>query len=141
MTTLRSRCHCGNLEVTLETALPPEALPVRECQCSFCRRHRVRATSDPHGSVRIRVRAAEDLTRYSFGMRTADFLICKRCGNYLAAVMTTPDGRAYATVNLNLFEEVQRFTQPAVAVSYDDETEEQRRARRMMNWTPIASFV
>jgi len=141
MNTLRSHCHCGNLELTLETALQPEALPVRECQCSFCRSHRVRACSDPHGSVRIHVQAVEDLSRYRFGLRTADFLVCRRCGNYLGAVITTPDGRAYATANVNLFEAVQRFAQPAVAVSYEGETEEQRRARRMANWTPVASFV
>jgi hypothetical protein len=141
MNTLHGHCHCGNLELTMATALQPEALPVRECQCSFCRSHGARASSDPHGSLRIRVEAAEDLSRYRFGLRTADFLICKRCGNYLAAVMTMPDGRTCATANINLFDAAQRFTQPPVAVSYTAETAEQRRARRLANWTPVASFT
>ena len=140
MNTLRGHCHCGNLELTMDTGQQVEALPLRECQCSFCRSHRVRATTDPTGSVRITVHAPEDLSRYRFGLRTADFLVCKRCGNYLAAVLSTPEGRRYATVNVNLLEAAQRFTQPTAAVSYESETEAQRRARRMANWTPVASF-
>ena len=138
MNTLRGHCHCGNLELTMETSQPPEALAVRECQCSFCRSHRARATTDASGSVRIRVHAAEELSRYRFGLRTADFLVCKRCGNYVAAVMTAPHGRSYATVNINVLDAAARFTQSPVAVSYDGETEIQRRARRAKNWTPAA---
>ena len=140
MHTLRGHCHCGNLEVTMETSLQPEALPVRECQCSFCRRHRARTTSDPNGCVHIHAHAAEDLNRYRFGLRTADFLVCRRCGNYLAAVMNTADGRSYAVVNINLMEAAPRFTQPPAAMTYDGETAAQRQARRIAKWTPVGAL-
>ena len=33
---LTGRCHCGNLELTLETSLRPEELSLRADTCSFC---------------------------------------------------------------------------------------------------------
>ena len=45
MTTLTGGCHCGNMRVAFETSLDPRNLPLRGCQCSFCRRHGAVATS------------------------------------------------------------------------------------------------
>jgi len=73
-------------------------------------------------------------------MKTADFLICKRCGVYVAAVMRAGD-KAYATLNLNALDDSGGITQEAVSVSYDAETEPQRRARREANWTPVAAII
>src|SRR6266571_1111197 len=39
---LSGRCHCGNLELALETSLRPEELSLRAGTCSFCRRHGAR---------------------------------------------------------------------------------------------------
>src|SRR5579859_2220723 len=50
---LRGGCHCGNLGVVLETERDPRALPLRACQCSFCRRHGAVTTADPGGLLRI----------------------------------------------------------------------------------------
>ena len=36
--------------------------------------------------------------RYRFGLKTADFLVCRTCGTYIAAVLTTSRGD-FATVN------------------------------------------
>ena len=77
------RCHCGNLELALETSLRPEELSLRADTCSFCRRHGARTTSDPSGHVVITVHHPEQLLRYRFGLRTADFLVCTRCGIYV----------------------------------------------------------
>ena len=32
-------CHCGNLSVKFETAEDAARLPIRECGCTFCRKH------------------------------------------------------------------------------------------------------
>ena len=80
-------CHCGNLKLEFETMLEPAALPLRACQCSFCRRHVALSTSDPAGSVRVSVADASLLQRYRFGLGITDFLICRRCGVYLMAIM------------------------------------------------------
>lgn len=135
LTTLRGSCHCGNLVVALYSPLPPEALPVRACQCSFCIRHGVRATSPPEGRVEIAVREPGELSRYRFGLGTAEFLICRRCGVYVTAVMTDADG-CYATINVLALAEHERFTQPVVPVRYDAEDAGMRVARRKARWTP-----
>ncbi len=133
------QCHCGNLELAFETNLKPEQLSVRACSCSFCWSHGTRATSDPKGSVKITVHDSNQLIRYRFGLKTADFLICKRCGVYLAAVMTE-GGKAYATVNINTLDFLERFRKKPVTVSYDGENEVERIARRKANWTPVVAF-
>ena len=134
------QCHCGNLELAFETNFKPEQLPVRACACSFCRSHGARTTSDPNGSVKITVHDSNLLIRYQFGLKTADFLVCKRCGIYLAAVMKTSD-RAFATVNINTFDSLKNFRQEPTTISYDGETEAQRRVRREKSWTPAAIEV
>ena len=47
----------------------------------------LRGGQDPRGRVSIRVREPEQLSRYRFALAMADFLVCRRCGVYLAAVI------------------------------------------------------
>lgn len=119
----------------LETQQDPRALPLRECDCSFCRRHRARTTSDPAGRARIGVQDRSLLSRYSFGLRTAEMIVCARCGAYAAAVLREGD-RGWAVLNTNLFLEP-AFDRPAQPMSYGSETAEQRIARRKKQWTPL----
>ncbi len=132
---MTGRCHCGNVEVGFETALPPAALGLRACQCSFCRRHGVRATSDPQGRLRFRVRDPAALSRYAFGLKLADMLVCARCGVYVGAVMTA-EGRTVGTLNANCLDLAAPLTQEATPMNFDAETRAQRTARRLAGWTP-----
>lgn len=134
------RCHCGNLEVSFETALGAEDLPSRACDCSFCVGHGVQATSDPKGHVTIRVRNAAALNRYRFGLRTADFLICRSCGIYVGAVLTDGD-LAWATINRNVIPELQDVGREPTRASYGNETESARRRRRRERWTPAVVIL
>jgi organic hydroperoxide reductase OsmC/OhrA len=94
-------CHCGAIAFTLATSREPRDWPVRACQCEFCRSHGARTTSDPGGCVSFRVPDLDQLLRYRFGSRTADFLVCRECGAYVAAVLTTRGGQ-FATLNVNV---------------------------------------
>ena len=133
--TLHGGCHCGNVTVTFETGAAPETLPLRACQCSFCRRHDVRAVTDPAGHATFRVQDPGRLSRYRFGLGTAEFLVCAACGVYLGALMA--DGEAgHATLNVNAREDAARFTQAAAPVSYEAEGGAERRGRRAVRWTP-----
>jgi hypothetical protein len=132
---LTGRCHCGNVELVLETSLRPEELSLRADMCPFCRKHGARTTSDPGGRVVITVHHPEQLLRYRFGLRTADFLVCARCGIYVAAVLKEGSS-AWATVNVNTLDAVDRFTQPATLVTYEGESAAERSARRKARWTP-----
>lgn len=137
---IRGRCHCGAIGFHFDSATPAQALPLRRCACSFCRRHGARTTTDPAGTVRFELADAAALRRYRFGLRSADFLICAECGVYLAAVITH-GGRAYATLNANCFEQADTLTQEAPLVVYEGETLEQRMARRAAKWTPVVGAI
>jgi hypothetical protein len=128
-------CHCGNLEIAFETAQPPAELTVRACGCSFCRRHGGRTVSDPAGGVEILVHDPAELSRYRFGPGTAEFLVCRCCGVYVGAVMAEAEA-AWAIVNVNALVTPEVFAETAIPVSYDRESEIERRARRRARWTP-----
>ena len=133
-------CHCGALEFTFETAVPPKHWEVRACQCTFCRAHGAVCTSDPEARVQFRYVHPEHLRRYRFGLRTADFLVCKECGCYLGAVMMTGSG-AVAVINLNVLKQPPRTLPDPTAVNYRSESLEERRARRRAKWTPVSGPV
>ena len=131
---LRGACHCGQVEVTLETAMSVMDLPLRACGCSFCRRHGTKAVADPNGRLSISA-PANGLNRYRFGLRTADYLICRTCGAYVAAVISGNDAER-ATLNVTATGISELADRPAEQVDYDRESVEGRRARRLTSWTP-----
>lgn len=128
-------CHCGAIHVTLCTPRPPQAQILGACQCSFCRKHNVRAFSDPRSRMTITVQEPEQLARYVFGWRTSEALICRRCGVYVAMIL--PDGERWlGTMNMDLLDDRAQFTQPAEPRDYGAETAAERVARRKARWTP-----
>ena len=132
-------CHCGNLAFLFEASAPLEVLGLRADQCSFCRAHGARNTSDPIGTMSISVRDGDALVRYRFGLRTADFLICGRCVVYIGALMED-SGKSWFTVNANAFSPPPRDDFPIAPVDYDAEDVPARIARRKQRWTPVTMF-
>ena len=133
---LQGRCHCGNLELEFETGIPVAELPLRACQCSFCRAHAALSTSDPKGALSIAAGDASLVQRYRFGLGITDFLICRRCGVYLLAMMEI-EGRPYAVINANVLERRAEFRSTPQPMDYDGEDAVGRLARRRGRWTPI----
>jgi hypothetical protein len=129
------RCHCGNIEVSFQPTQAAPELQLRECGCSFCRRHGATSVTDPAGRVEITLRAPDEVSRYRFALRTADFLVCRTCGVYVGAVATI-EGATFATVNANVLDDRKAFTRPPVPVSFEGETAPERMARRRRAWTP-----
>lgn len=131
---LDGSCHCGALAIHLDTARAPADLPVRICGCTFCRKHRPRYTSDPGGHVTIAA-PDESASRYRFGLRLADFLICRTCGVFVAAYMPGAPGRA--VINLDALVRADEFVSaPTQFTAYDREDAAAREARRAKSWTP-----
>ncbi|HET9597493.1 MAG TPA: hypothetical protein VFP65_18030 [Anaeromyxobacteraceae bacterium] len=128
-------CHCGNLQVTFETSRAPDAFQLRRCGCTFCTRHGQVSVTDPAGKLEVRVRDPGAVSRYQFGLRTSEFMICRTCGVFVTALCTI-DGATYATLNVNTLADRSAFTQPPVPVDFDAENAEQRLARRRRAWTP-----
>ncbi len=128
------QCHCGKVKASFETQKTPQDLGVRTCQCVFCRRHGAVNISDPEGKITIDA-APEDLNRYRFALKTADFLICRQCGVYVAAVMGEGE-RICSTLNVVGLRMDEFLGIDEAPMDYDEETTEDRIARRYAKWTP-----
>ncbi len=127
-------CHCGALKVTFTSKRAATDLEVRECGCGFCRTHGARTMTDPEGAARIAA-APDALNRYRFGLKTADFLVCRTCGAYLGAYFEDA-GQGYATLNVNTFVDRTDFSANAKHADYAAEDTAGRLARRKARWTP-----
>lgn len=127
-------CHCGAIRVRYLTRFPIGTLRVGRCGCSFCRRHGARTSSDSGGHLAI-TEQAPGAQRYRFGLGITDFLICRRCGTYVAAVIADGTGQL-ATLNVNLLDDRDQFDPAPPVVHYDGENAEDRLARRRKQWTP-----
>jgi hypothetical protein len=130
MTRLEGACHCGAITAVFETRLAPDTIEVRADQCGFCRRHGAKTVSDPAGRLTLRFDEAA-VRRYRFGARTADFLVCRDCGAYVASVMED-----YGVLNVVGADIAVLATRDARPVDYEGETPDERRARRRQRWTP-----
>jgi hypothetical protein len=72
---------------------------------------------------------------YRFGTRTCNFLICRRCGFFFAAV-SEMTSETRAVVNVNCLNDRDRFTSVPVVRDFEAETIETRSSRRPANWMP-----
>lgn len=129
-------CHCGNIHVRLRLSRPAEEIRLRACACSFCRAHNTRTVADTNGLFEMWAADWGLVEPYRFGSRTADYFVCRRCGNYIAAVCRTEAGEQRAVVNVNCLADRAHFTQMPVTTDYDGETEAARLSRRAVNWMP-----
>jgi hypothetical protein len=133
-------CHCEALGLTFHTAVPVSQWSVRACSCRFCRAHGARTTSDAAGRLSFNVQDARLLRRYRFGMKTADFLLCSRCGVYLGAQIEI-NGRAYGIVNTAALTSAAAELPAAVAADYGAESSSDRVRRREQRWTPLDALA
>lgn len=129
-------CHCGAIGFTYEPSVEPAAWSIRACQCAFCRAHDALSTSDPHGSLSFTAGEPELLQRYRFGLRTADFLLCRQCGVYIGAVIAS-GGRQFGIINTHALQTVPADLASPEPVSYSREDTPGRITRREERWTPV----
>lgn len=136
---INGRCHCGNIAFTLDWTPEPAELPVRACTCSFCTQHGGVWTSHPSAALSVRVRDAARVSKYAFGTRTAEFHVCAVCG-VVPLATSRIDGRLYAVVNVNTFEDVDPSRLRRSASMLDGESEAERLARRQRNWIGSVAY-
>lgn len=132
-------CHCGAIGFAYRSSVEPSAWTIRACQCAFCRAHDAMSTSDPHGELAFSAGAPELLQRYRFGLRTADFLLCKSCGVYIGAVITSGD-RRFGIINTHALQSMPTDLASSEPVSYAGEDTAGRIARREQRWTPVTDL-
>jgi hypothetical protein len=130
----QGHCHCGSVRASFETRKAADDIQVRACQCSHCRRCAAKTVSDPEGHLHITA-APGTLRRYRFGLGVTDFLLCRECGDYIAAVMEQ-DGHWYGVLNV-LAADMEPFaSRDAEPVNYDSEDAGSRVGRRVERWMP-----
>jgi hypothetical protein len=131
---LNGSCHCGSIRVAFMPSKSPPELPLRACQCAFCRRHGARTTSDPAGSLHLTA-APGGLGRYRFGRRQVDAVMCRECGVYVGSFLTSDD-RVWGTLNV-IGTDLEGFAgRTGEPIDYEDESDAERLARRKAKWTP-----
>lgn len=137
---ISGKCHCGNISFTLDWQPEPVEIPARACTCTFCVKHGGVWTSCPSGSLKVTVKERSQVSKYSFGTKTADFHICTACG-VVPVVTSVIDGHLYAVVSVNAFEGVDpALLKRPSAATFDAESEEVRLARRKRYWIANVEF-
>src|SRR5262245_55518058 len=134
---IHGSCRCGNIRFTLDWATAQPAIASRACGCTFCTKHGAAWTSNPQGQFRLHIADATKARRHQFGTGTADFHVCSTCG-VVPIVTCGIEGRRYAVVNVNTFDDVHRSELVTSPADFEGETPENRLARRRRNWTPEA---
>jgi hypothetical protein len=132
--TFSGACHCGAIQTYLALTSEAAAIEVRACQCGFCRRQGAATISDPAGRAIIEF-DPDCLVRYRFGTATATSLLCARCGVYAGAVLEDGD-RCWSIANTRGLAIAEFEGRIGTPMTYDQETPDERIARRKRRWTP-----
>ena len=128
-------CHCAAIGYCYATAITPADWSIRACQCSFCRAHDASSTSDAGGHITFRIFDEACLQRYRFGLRTADFLLCRQCGVYIGAIIEI-SGSGYGIINTHALVAPADNIAAPTPIDYESEDIDGRVLRREQRWTP-----
>jgi hypothetical protein len=140
METIEGSCHCGNISYRFETSRALAELALRRCSCSFCRSHGAVYTSDPQGRLTVDIREPQAVSHYRFGTRTAEPLICARCG-VLPVTIARIDGRTYGVVNLSAASGFTVLADQVAPQDFSKQTAEQRSERRRRSWIATVTLT
>lgn len=132
---LRGSCHCGNVSYSLTWPGDLGRIPARRCDCTFCAKHGGVWTSNPAGTLVVRLANAAQVSRYAFETGTAEFLVCARCGVPPLATSSI-ESRLYAVVNVNTLDGVDPASLTVSPASFAGEAVDDRLARRQRGWIP-----
>jgi len=133
--TINGSCHCGAIRFALAWPKSAVDVGVRECGCTFCRKHNGAWTSHPDARLTVSIRDKANVSSYRFGTCSADFQVCARCG-VVPLVVSTIGGQAYAVVNVNTFDDTEGITLERTATDFEGEEVGSRLQRRQRNWIP-----
>jgi len=91
------------------------------------------------GSLTVSVKDRVCVSKYAFGTKTAEFHVCTACG-VVPVVTSRIDGRLYAVVSVNAFENVDPALLRRAPATFEDENEQARLSRRKRNWIADVQF-
>ena len=132
-------CQCGNISFVLECSTAPTEIPARACACSFCTTHDGVWSSLPSAKLKVRIKHPEQVDRHTFATETAEFHICKQCGD-VPLVTSLIDGRLFAVVNVNALQGIPPDLLKHSPADFDGEGIEARIERRRRGWIADVSI-
>jgi hypothetical protein len=133
---LRGQCHCGSIAFAYRPGRDLARAVLQTCQCRFCRQHDASSIEDPTGRVSLLLRRPGDAYRYRFATRSVDYLICRRCGGFVAAVAHNDPG-AHAVVNARLFPALPAMVCQEVREDHHGLTQSERLTNRLACWPTV----
>ena len=128
-------CHCRNIRFVLSWPDTGEAIPVRVCGCTFCRKRAGSWTSHPDADLVAEIQDPAKVSNYRFGTKSADFCVCSVCG-VVPFVTSTIDDNLYAVVSVSAFDNADALPLAHSSTDFDAEDLEGRLDRRKGNWIP-----
>jgi hypothetical protein len=99
MTLYKSSCHCGGVELEIDTEYPLG--PYFKCNCSLCARKGAIMGAAPRSAVTVK-RGSDLISTYTWNTHEAQHFFCQTCGIYTHHVMrgeTTTMGLNMACVD------------------------------------------
>ena len=135
----RGSCYCGNIRFVFATDKSDAELPKRECQCGFCVLHGRISTSDRDGELRIAIAEPDNVSKFRFGHRTADFFVCRECGT-IPVVTSEIDGATVGLVDVRMIEGFAWSRTETSRHDFEGEEVGDRLERRKGYWTGTVIF-
>ena len=130
-------CHCRNISVRFETRRAEAELNPVTCPCGFCAAHGAVYVADSDGTATLHIEEPGAVVHYRFGEQTTEYLICGRCGIFVAAIIGGNEEEqpaCFSALNLNVMD--QAAGAPSVDEVWKNQTAEERRIFRQTRWTP-----
>jgi hypothetical protein len=137
---IHGSCHCGNVTFDLQWPTHAETIAARACSCTFCRKHGAKWTANASAALSVHIKDSSLVAAYAFGTKTADFHVCNRCG-VVTCCTSLVEGRLYAVVNVNAFDNFDASRLVLADVDFDGENESARLLRRAANWIGDVRFA
>lgn len=137
---ISGHCQCGNISFDLECSPEPTEISARACACSFCTARNAIWTSLPNAKLAIRILSRERVDRHTFATGTAEFHICRQCGD-VPFVTSQIDGNCFAVVNVNMLQGISPSLLKHSQADFDGEGLEARIERRRQHWISDVSIA
>lgn len=128
---VKGGCHCGNISYVAELPHAPSSYTPRFCSCELCTSHGASYVSDKNGTLSIKIKDPDEVSRYQQGSRIADFLICRKCG-VMTGVCYEENGVVYGSINIRSDREYDTFGEGEVA-----HLTQQSDEKRIRRWKAI----
>ena len=125
-------CGCGNIVVEWDTKVSP--LVARKCDCEYCVSSGAEFVSDPNSLVQFKILDKKKHQIIKHGHETAEFHECSECG--VVFVASEIGGSTYCVLNAKTLG-IKEYVLDTQLNNYEEESVQQRLARRKKNWSKV----